>query len=49
MKVLNFKDFMKKHNLKNDTINENLNYKESIIILYTPEIQKFNQTKDLLL
>ena len=22
MKVLNFKDFMKKHNLKNDTMNE---------------------------
>ena len=22
MKILNFKDFMKKHNLKNDTMNE---------------------------
>ena len=30
MKLINFKDFMKKYNLKNDTMNEyvNLNYKE---------------------
>ena len=47
MTILNFKDFMKKYKLKNDTMNEseiqkNYNHK------YTPETLKFIQIKDLL-
>ena len=46
MKVLNFKDVMKKEKLKNDTMKD-LNYKKFIIILYTPEIRKYFQVKVL--
>ena len=48
MKVLNFKDFMKKYKLKDDTMNEK-NYREIRIILYTPEILKQIQIEDLLI
>ena len=47
MKVLNFKDFMKKYNLKDNTMNEK-NYREIRVILYTPEILKDIQIEDLL-
>ena len=46
MKILNFKDFMKKYKLKNDTMNES-QLRKLIIILYTPEILKYIQIKDL--
>ena len=42
MKILNFKDFMKKYNLKNDTMNASELQK-----IYTPEILKHIQIKDL--
>ena len=45
MKVLSFEDFVKKYNLKNDTMNES-HLKKFIIIKYTPEIQKYIQIKD---
>ena len=48
MKILNFQDFMKKCNIKNDTMNEFKN-KEFIIILYTPGIVKYNHIKNLLI
>ena len=38
MKILNFKDFIKKHNLKNDTMNESQcernTHKESLYLSY---------------
>ena len=46
MKILNFKDFMKKYKLKNDTMNES-QLQKFIIIIYTPEIVKYIQIKNL--
>ena len=48
MKVLNLKGFLKKHKLKNDTMNETEN-REFIIFLFILEILKYIQTKDSLL
>ena len=48
MKILAFKDFMKKYNLKNDTMNES-KLQKFIITLYTPEIQKYILIEDLLI
>ena len=45
MKILNFKDFMTKYNLKNDTMNKS----EFIIILFILEILKYIQIKALLI
>ena len=46
MIILNFKDFMNKYKLKNDTMNET-EFKEFIIILYIQEMRKYIQIKDL--
>ena len=43
MKVLNFREFMKKYNLKKDAMKES----QFLIILYTLEIVKYIQIKDL--
>ena len=48
MKILNFKDFMKKYKLKNDTMNESQSQKV-YNFLYTPEIVKLIQIKVLLI
>ena len=45
MKILNFKDFMKK-NLK-FILRMRVIYEEFIIIIYTPEIRKYILIKDL--
>ena len=44
MKLLIFKDFMRKYNLKNDTTNDS-QLQKIIIILYTLEIVKYTQKK----
>ena len=46
MKILKFKDFMKKYKLKNDTM-MNLNYRKFKIILFTPEIVEYIQIEVL--
>jgi len=46
MKILNFKDFMKKYNLKNDTMNERQLQKIYNYPIY-PKVQNYIQTKDL--
>ena len=48
MKFLNFKDFMKKYNLKNDTMNES-QLQKFYNYPYTQKILKFIQTEDLLI
>ena len=48
MKTLSFKDFMKKYNFKNITMNES-EFQRIYIIIYTPEILKYIQTKNLLI
>ena len=44
MKILIFKDFMKKYKLKNDTMNES-QLQNFVIIIYIPEILKYIQIK----
>ena len=48
MKNLKTNDFMKNYNLKR-ILRMSLNYRKFIIILYSPEIEKYIQIKDLLL
>ena len=48
MKILIFKDFMKRYKLKNDNMNES-QIKVFTILLYTPENLKYIQIEDLLI
>ena len=45
MKILNFRHFLKKYNLKNDTMNESDS--QIINFVYTQEIRKYIPIKDL--
>ena len=47
MTILKFKDFMKKYNLKNDTMNES--QLQKIYNIYTPEIVEFIQREDIVI
>ena len=48
MKVLNFEDFMKKYNLKSDTMNESQLQKVNNSPLYPRDSKIYFQKKDLL-